>query len=104
MLIKVDEFPSGLVKTESKPNNGERETSEWKKIERAKGILGREGKKEQHTFSLRQRLHQMQLKSPPNLMGGKVGFVFRSVAQGANFNACEGLFPEAAPICVSSAY
>ncbi|GBN15569.1 hypothetical protein AVEN_102150-1 [Araneus ventricosus] len=69
MLIKVDEFPSGLVKT--KPNNGELEKKRRKTNQESEGHpwLGereREREKSNTYLALRQRLHRIQLMPPPN--------------------------------------
>ncbi|GBO25947.1 hypothetical protein AVEN_213755-1 [Araneus ventricosus] len=89
MLIKVDEFLSGLVK--KKPNNGELEKSEG---------LPRLGEREKRVtqiwpcakgcieYSSSHRQTQCEEK-------------FRSVAQEANFDAFESLFSSISGLCFS---
>ncbi|GBM63528.1 hypothetical protein AVEN_13322-1 [Araneus ventricosus] len=73
MFIKVDEFPWGFVKTEPKPNNGERETSEEIKSQESEGHPGMGGrkKKEQHTFSLAPKAASNAAQATSKLNVGK---------------------------------
>ncbi|GBN15558.1 hypothetical protein AVEN_102141-1 [Araneus ventricosus] len=99
MLIKVDEFPSGLEKT--KPNNGELEEREGKKSrERRPSTAGREREKSNTDLALRPRLHRIQLKPPPNSMSGKIP----KRRAGSGFWCFREAFSRASPACVSPAY